>query len=197
MRETKPYWYQPNPTDDHNCKVASNLENIRLQGRSRKGQAGHLVMEEPRKSQLYLLPKIHKNISLVPGRPIVSANESLTERTSAFVDHFLSPIAKTGRSYIRDTGDFLLKLQEINNLAGDEILLTLDVSALYTNIPNDEGMMAVLPTLRTARRGDIQPSNLSLVEMLAQVLSLHNSQFEGKNYLQIGGTAMGTRVAPS
>ena len=103
MRETKPYWYQFNPTDNHNCKVLSNLENIRLHGRSRKGQAGHLVTEEPRTPQLYLFPKIHKNISPVLGRLIVSANESLTERTSVFVDHFLSPIAKTGRSYIRDT----------------------------------------------------------------------------------------------
>ena len=86
---------------------------------------------------------------------------------------------------------------EIDNLTGDEILLTLDVSALYTNIPNEEGTMAVLRTLRLARPGDTQPSNLSLVELLAQVLSLNNFQFDGQNYLQIGGTAMGTRVAPT
>ena len=42
--------------------------------------------------------------------------------------------------------------------------------------------------------GDTQPS---LVELLAQVLSLNNFQFDGQNYLQVGGTAMGTRVAPS
>ena len=57
--------------------------------------------------------------------------------------------------------------------------------------------MATLRALRQARPGDIQPSNLSLIEMLAQVLSYNNFQFDGKNYLQIGGTAMGTRVAPS
>ena len=71
------------------------------------------------------------------------------------------------------------------------------MSALYTNIPNEEGTMAVLRTLRLARPGDTQPSNLSLVELLAQVLSLNNFQFDGQNFLQIGGTAMGTRVAPS
>ena len=108
------------------------------------------------------------------------------------MDNFLSPIVKTGRSYIRDTGNFLLKLQGINNLMGNEILLPLDASALYTNIPNDEDTMAVLRTLRTTIPSDTQPSNLSLVE-----LSLNNFQFDGKNYLQISGTAMGTRVAPS
>ena len=75
--------------------------------------------------------------------------------------------------------------------------MTLDVSSLYTNIPNDEGTMAALRALCKARLGDTQPSNLSLVEMLAQVLAYNNFQFDGKNYLQVGGTAMGTRVAPS
>ena len=148
--------------------------------------------QQLRTPQLYLLPKIHKNINPIPGRPIVSANESPTERISAFVDHFLSPIFQTGRSYIRDTGDFLQKLEKVDNLTGDEILLTLDVSALYTNIPNEEGTMAALRALRIARPTNSQPSNLSLVELLAQVLSLNNFQFDGKNYLQVGGTAMGT-----
>ena len=57
--------------------------------------------------------------------------------------------------------------------------------------------MATLRALRRTRPDGIQPSNLSLVEMLAQVLSYNNFQFDGKNYLQVGRTAMGTRVAPS
>ena len=165
---------------------------MRLNGEITERAAPYLVTEQPRTPQLYLLPKINKKTCPVPGRPIVSANESLTERISAFGDNFLSPIVKTGHSYIRDTGDFILKLQGINNLMGNEILLTIDVSALYTNIPNDEDTMAVLRTLRTTIPSDTQPSNLSLVE-----LSLNNFQFDGKNYLQISGTAMGTRVAPS
>ena len=88
--------------------------------------ARFLVTEEPRTAQLYLLPKVHKNVTPVPGRPIVSANESPTERVSAFVDIFLAPIVKTGRSYILDTSDFLLKLQDIRDLRGNELLLTLD-----------------------------------------------------------------------
>ena len=57
--------------------------------------------------------------------------------------------------------------------------------------------MAVLRSHCIVRPGDTQPSNLSLVELLAQVLSLKNFQFDGQNYLQVGGTATGTRVAPS
>ena len=184
-------------TTTHNEKIATHLDNMIKRGEITERVARFLVTKEPRTAQLYLLPKIHKNVTPVPGRPIVSANESPTERVSAFVDNFLAPIVRTGRSYIRDTSDFLLKLQDIRDLRGDEILLTLDVSSLYTNIPNEGGTMAALRALRQARPGDTQPSNLSLVEMLAQVLSYNNFQFDGKKYLQVGGTAMGTRVAPS
>ena len=44
-----------------------------------------------RTSQLYLLPKIHKNMNPPPGRPIISGNGCPTEKMSQFVDHFLNP----------------------------------------------------------------------------------------------------------
>ena len=109
------------------------------------------------------------------------------------MDNFLTPVVKKGLSFLWDTSDFLLKLQDIGGLHGDELQLTLDV----TNISNDEGTMAVLRALRKAQPDDVQPINLSLVEMLAQVFSNNNFKFDGKNYLQIRGTAMGTRVTPS
>ena len=144
-------------------KIIAHLDNMLKRGEITEKVARILVTKEPRTSQLYLLPKIHKSTIPVPGRPIVSANDSPTERVSAFVDNFLAPIVKTGQSYIQDTSDFLRKLQDIGELRGDVLLLTLDVSSLYTNIPNDEGTMAALRALRKARSGDIIPSNLSLV----------------------------------
>ena len=41
------------------------------------------------------------------------------------------------------------------------------------------------------------PSNLSLKELLAQVLTYNNFKFDGEHYLQVRGTAMGTKLAPS
>ena len=101
--------------------------------------ARFLVTEEPRTAQLYLLPKVHKNVTPVPGQPIVSANESPTERVSAFVDNFLAPIVKTGRSYIRDTNDFLLKLQDIGDLRGNELLLILEYQLTLNQHPKRRG----------------------------------------------------------
>ncbi len=41
------------------------------------------------------------------------------------------------------------------------------------------------------------PSNASIVGLLNIVLNCNNFQFNDENFLQIGGTAMGTKVAPS
>jgi hypothetical protein len=78
------------------------------------------------------------------------------------------------------------------------LLVTLDVNSLYTNIPNREGVEAARVTLnkyRTMR--DILPSNDSLIELLRLVLTKNNFSFNGNYFLQVGGTAMGTKVAPS
>ena len=181
----------------HNNMIADQLEAMRLRGEITQKVKDFLIIDEPRTPELYLLPKIHKGTYPVPGRPIVSANESHTERISAFVDHFIAPIVKQGRSYVRDTGDFLQKIGGIESLTGNEILATLDVSSLYTNIPNDEGCEATYQALLKNRDLEINPSNLSIIEMLSQVLTYNNFKFNGRHYLQIGGTAMGTKLAPS
>ena len=60
-----------------------------------------------------MLPKIHKTIHQPPIRPIVSANQSPTERISEFVDFFLKLKIPHLKSFIKDTTDFLTKISTI------------------------------------------------------------------------------------
>ena len=53
--------------------------------------------------KLYLLPKIHKRLSNVPGRPVISNCGTPTEKVSEFLDHHLKAIMQNGLSYIRDS----------------------------------------------------------------------------------------------
>ena len=85
----------------------------------------------------YGLPKIHKQFEKFPPlRPIVSQMKSATRRLSEFLDSFLKYQAQRTSSYIRDTKHFLQKITEINQnrLPENAILVTMDVSSLYTNI---------------------------------------------------------------
>ena len=79
-------------TDKHNNEVHTLVDHLHYNNEIGKKCADYLKTAQPRTSQLYLLPKIHKKTSPVPGRPIVSANNSPTERISQLVDHFLQPL---------------------------------------------------------------------------------------------------------
>jgi len=157
----------------------------------------YLTNNSPRTPQLYLLPKIHKNQKPVPGRPIVSANNSPTERISQLADFFLQPLVHTTKSYVKDTTDFINKIEALAPLSPDSLLCTVDVCSLYTNIPNDEGILACKNILNHLRTTTQAPSNQNIIRLLTHVLYMNNFDFNDKHYLQVGGTAMGTKVAPS
>ena len=70
-----------------------------------------------------------KGVILPPGKPIVSANDCATEKISAFADHFLNPMVKERQSYVKDTSDFIQKIEGLE-LSDDSILGTLDVISL-------------------------------------------------------------------
>ena len=146
---------------------------------------------------MYLLPKIHKNIIPPPGRPVISSNGSPTERISQFVDFFLQPYVSSSRSYIKDTNDFLLKLQELGKLPENSILFSLDVVSLYTNIPTEMGIKCIEDFLSDHRSPDAKPSNEMLIKLLEFILTCNDFEFNNEYFLQMFGTAIGTKVAPS
>ena len=75
------------------------------------------------------------------------------------------------------------------------ILATLDVTALYTNIPHDEGIEACGAMLNT--REVLRPPTDDIVNLIKLVLTRNNFTFNDEHYLRVHGTAMGTRMAPS
>ena len=93
-----------------------------------------------------MLPKLHKKG--VPGRPICSPVNHPTSRISKLVDEHIKEYVPKRKSYIRDTQDFIKNIKSLGPIPEGAILCTLDVSSLYTNIPNNEGIVAVAAKLR-------------------------------------------------
>ena len=184
-------------TQKHQKEIADILDDMIMYQQIHISCHNYLTGGKVRTAQFYMLPKIHKTTTNPPGRPIVSGNGCPTEKISQFIDFFLQPCVRNIRSYIKDTSDFLKMLESVGKLPKECILVTLDVASLYTNIPNQEGREAVLQTL-DIYRGNVQnPSNTYLVTLLDKVLKCNNFEFNGRHFLQVGGTAMGTKVAPS
>ena len=182
------------PTESFSQDISDTLVKIYNANDIEKDTFNYLLPHDPRTARFYLLPKIHKPNN--PGRPIVSGNGSPTERISEFVDSFLKPLVCRIPSFIKDTKDFLHKLDEVKHQIPDSaILVTFDVSSLYTNIPHHEGMSACVSALNASNQS--RPSVSHIKELMSHILMKNNFTFSDRHFLQVQGTAMGTKMAPS
>ena len=111
----------------------------------------------------------------------MSSCSAPTEKISQFVDYHLRP--------------HVLSLDALGPLPPGALLVTLDVTSLYTNIPHDEGIQACEEVFNT--RLTQEPPTGDLVQLIRFILTRNNFCFSGQHFLQVHGTAMGTRMAPS
>ena len=146
----------------------------------------------PRIPILYTLTKIHK--PKLVGRPIISGCDGPTERISSFVDTLLQPIAQKQKSFIKDTTDFISFIEK-TKIGKDTILVSMDVSSLYTNIPQKEGMEIVCKAYDSFHNYNPLIATPFLKEMLGLILNKNWFQLNGENCLQTHGTAIGTKMA--
>ena len=170
-----------NPTDNYRREINSFIDTMYAKGEIDGPVYNYLYNHECRTPVFYLLPKIHKGVTPPPGRPILSANGSPTEKISQFVDHFLSKTAPLHPSYIKDTTHFLQKMKGIKNLPPGSLLVSFDVQSLYTDIPNDLGLLSTKKALDSLRpQPGLKPSNDTLVQLTEFVLTKNNFQFNGE-----------------
>lgn len=149
-----------------------------------------------RLARLYFLKKIHK--SPMGIRPIVSSCESPTENISQFIDYWLQPIMKALPSFLRDTTQLINELNDLT-VEPDSFLVTIDdVKSLYTCIPHKESILACAEALNNSKANNPdQPDTKTLINLLEVVLKNNTFEFDGKSYIQLQGTAMGTKLAPA
>ena len=97
-------------------------------------------------------------------------------------------------SYIKDTTEFINKLASIKTIPSDVLLVTMDVTSLYANIPHVDGVDACSNFLNDHCVTDI--STDVLCSLISFILTHSNFVFDDHYYQQTSGTAMGTKMAP-
>ena len=113
------------------------------------------------------------------------------------MEQHIKNLGSQHESYLQDTPHFLRIIEEINQcseLPQNAILATIDVSALYTNIPQEEGMECVKEALE--ERDNIEVPTDFIIRLLEIILKYNIFEFNNELYQQLIGTAMGTRPAP-
>ena len=128
--------------------------------------------------KMYLLLKIYKRLSGVPGRPVISNCGMPTEKVFEFLDYQLKPVMQNGKSYIRDSGHFLEKIKNICTLPENAILVTADVVGLYPSIPHQAGLNALKEALENKSVKKIPIENL--IKIAEFVLKNNLLEFNSK-----------------
>lgn len=152
-----------------------------------------LPPEKPRTQKFYMLRKMHKNPKKL--RPIVSGCNGPTEHISSFIDTLLQPAMKATPSYIRDSKQFINLLESLK-MPPHTILLTIDVTSLYTNIPQEEGISACIEALQDLDLPHKPPEDVIRM-LMTYILEYNTFEFNGEFFQQTCGTAMGTKMAPA
>ena len=98
------------------------------------------------------------------------------------MDNFLKPLSNLHPSYLQDTPDFLEWIEEIDkdDLPANSILFSVDVTGLYTNIHQDDGLQFCREALENKTDKSVPMS--FLIELPNICLKNNIFEFGGKLY---------------
>jgi len=150
--------------------------------------------------KFHLLPKIHKprenwpHSFMPPGRPIISDCNSPTYNISKFLDFFLRPLASQHTSYLKDTYDFVSRVQN-RRVPPHTLLVTGDVTSLYTNMHHYRIIDSI--KRKFSQNPDPTRPDKYILRLLILLLKNNDFQFNNQLYLQKVGAGMGYPMSPS
>jgi len=199
LQDTNTYKEVP---QDHTKEVADDIDSYLTYIKYKHNMDYRMINQlkapkKPRTSQFYIIPKCHKEGN--PPRPIVSACDYSTCNISEYITQLITPIAKRNPSYLGSTKEFINSIKSLPKFSPRTILVTADVSNMYTNIPLDEGIQSIITAIENnhTEMPKHTPHKRVIKMFLKFILKDNYFQFRDKFYLQTQGVAMGCKIAPA
>ncbi|XGW35389.1 hypothetical protein V3C99_018975 [Haemonchus contortus] len=155
---------------------------------------------------LYLLVKTHKlpqdgvhleDPSRFKVRPIISCVGGPTDGIAWFLNLILIQLLRFVPAHLPNTNGFLTKLREARLEEGN--VMEFDVTSLYTNVPRESALQAVLEIL-PEHHASLNLYGLTIKHimlLLDESLKCNVFRWSGEYYKQVRGLAMGQRLAPA
>ena len=175
-------------------KMNSKLLSLNKQGSIPDQLYSRLCSSCGKTPLLYGLPKIHK--VGVPLRPIASFGQSPTYQLSKHLSILLSPLVGKSPSSVKNSKEFATFIRE-QTLQRDEVLLSFDVTSLFTNVPTN--LAVDVAHRRLQDDVPLEERTAIKVEEIVMLLKLCLDAtyicFRSKYYQQTFGTAMGSPVS--
>ena len=131
-------------------------------------------------------------------RPILSSTGTYNYALAKWLDEKLKPLS-LNRHTISDVFLFAEEIRE-TSLNPSDILVSYDVSSLFTNVPLDETIETLTEKAFTNNwfneTHDLNITRSDLTELLKLATKDQLFQFDGKLYEQVDGVAMGSPQGP-
>ena len=121
----------------------------------------------------------------------------MTYNLARYVADIIQPLVGKSPYHLNNSQHLLEKLKDVK-VKDDEILISFDVSALFTSVPVDETIEIIRkrlqedPTLATRTTLQVE----DIVQMLTCCLKTTYFSYQGEFYTQLEGAAMGSPVSP-
>ena len=94
--------------------VKNTVEKAALNNVIDDESAELFIVDDSKPGNIYCLPKIYKNVTPPPGRPICNTINTPKMNLSRWVNIQLQPLIKNLPSYLKDDNHFLRKIDKIN-----------------------------------------------------------------------------------
>lgn len=193
--------------DQEEDKILKDIINSRKKVVSKLIQTGVITNKhrkfinsnlKPKLTGIKFFMKVHKslNLSTIPVRPVHPSLGSPNHQLSLLLDALLKPLVTSSNipSFLQDTNQLLLYARSLSNLPPNTVVITSDVSSLYTNIPHNLGINVLITFLIKTSKFDKEQIE-AIATAVKHVVSLNYLKWQGKIFQQIRGVAMGTPLA--
>ena len=181
------------PTKKYQNQANDLVKSMLKHGFIEQSVAKNLMLHNSVSPKLYGLRKTHKaNLSL---RPVVSCIDSPSCKLATFVHQTLANVMTTFECNVKNSFEFVHFIKTVI-LPPHYVLVSLDVTSLFTNIPKD----LVIGIIKNKWRFISAYTTMSRDFFCQVVEFLFNSSyfsFNGKIYQQLDGSAMGNPASPA
>ena len=183
------------PTSKYKTQISNKLRELRRLNEIDDVEHRKLLPTSTLIPRFYGLPKVHKPGA--PLRPIVASRGSITYGIARHVADLLSPLVGKNGYALKNSADLVSSLSNCT-LQEDDILVSFDVTALFTKVPVDKSVDVIHDKLESdpTLANRTQLSAVHVRDLLLLCLKTTYFLYDGVIYTQVEGAAMGSPVSP-
>ena len=186
---------EKDPTPKFSQTLITQLKDLKKEGVLEEHQYRRLYPTSATVPRFYGLPKVHKRDT--PLRPIVASRGSITYELAKLLAMILSPLVGKNGYALKNSAAMVEELSLLT-LSETDVLVSFDVTALFTKVPVDKSLDIVFDRLEKddslINRTKLSP--VQVRDLLRTCLKTTYFQYDGILYTQVEGAAMGSPVSP-